>query len=245
MNQHSNPGQPNADSIAIQQSSVPHPIPLQIDIQHPQPSSSITMGEQAAVTIANPKTPAKLVIVAENVAKASEQQVDFSVSQQDAQLNTVRFAAESAPPTARTSPRSAPFASMGNSCFHKGQEQFYSVGQAAPTLTRPSSPDYSVAFIWFGISAFFLGLFFVLRQDRLNSDKNLREEAKRNQNLYEIGSEKRKEVSNIARILENSEFLNILILYKMQKVNLTEAKDLLSTKFELPESDILLILKIV
>ena len=127
----------------------------------------------------------------------------------------------------------------------KEQEQFYSVGQAAPTLTRPSNPDYTVAFIWFGLSAFFTGLFFVLRQKRLNSEKNLREEAKRDQNLYEIGSEKRKEVYNIARILENSEFLNILTLYKMQKVNLTEAKDLLSTKFELSESDILLILKIV
>ncbi|KAI9695504.1 MAG: hypothetical protein M1812_008495, partial [Candelaria pacifica] len=44
--------------------------------------------EQAAVTIAKPKTPAKSVIVAENVAKAAEQQVDFSVSQRDAQLNT-------------------------------------------------------------------------------------------------------------------------------------------------------------
>lgn len=54
---------------------------------------------------------------------------------------------------------------------------------------------------------------------------------------------KQKEQEQVALVLEKSDFLNILYKYKMQKITLTKAKDLLFSKCKLSEPEIVLILK--
>lgn len=53
---------------------------------------------------------------------------------------------------------------------------------------------------------------------------------------------KQKEQEQVALVLEKSDFLNILYKYKMQKITLTKAKDLLFSKCK-SEPEIVLILK--
>lgn len=84
---------------------------------------------------------------------------------------------------------------------------------------------------------------FFFRYKRLKEEENLQKRAEKQQNPYEMECEKRKELYDIAIVLEKSDFLNILYKYKMQKITLTKTKDLLSIKCGLSESDILLILE--
>lgn len=224
-----------------------------------QTTAAAKITEESAVTVANPESSSRAIRTAETKACTAERIVGFAVAEMNYDLKSLSTETEvsnetkgnqitvsqSVTPTENKFTGSPPYASIGNRCFHK--ELFCSVGASMRPSTSPSYKisDFRVAIILFSCSIAFTGLFFFARGKRLDLEKHLREEAEKSQKLYEIEWKKQKELSNIALVLKESDFLNILHKYKMQTVNLTEAKDLLSTKCGLTDSDILLILKTV
>jgi len=152
---------------------------------------------------------------------------------------------ESTAPTkkARTGYSSSIMALMGNSFLPKEQEKQCSVAQPTPINPSNYSPYLQLARGLFALSAVSGCLYLYLRYTRLKKDAKQGEE--RQQYFHEKQSIEEKELSDIIIVLKKSNFLNILHKYKMQKITLKEAKNLLSANFGLKEHEVLSILNSV
>ena len=149
---------------------------------------------------------------------------------------------ESAAPTkkARTGSSSSIMALMGNSFLPKEKQKHCSVGQSGPVFPLSESPYLQLAHGLFALAAVcgFLYLFLTYL--------SWKEETKESQQYFdEKQRTEEKEFSDIIIVLKESNFLNILHKYKMQKLTLKETKNLLSANFGLKENEILSILNSV
>lgn len=131
-------------------------------------------------------------------------------------------------------------ASIGN-VFSRGEQEKH-CSMVEPVGTSPSNLDGDLRLIrgLFVVSLISWCLYLFFRHNRLKKDEEERQEHQ--QNIGERESLERKEYSEILIVLKKSNFLTILYNYKMQKITLREAKDLLSDNFGLSNSEILSIL---
>jgi len=140
---------------------------------------------------------------------------------------------KSAMPTKKTHTEagSSKMASIGNPFFSKEKEQYCSVAQSTRVAPSNDSPYLPLARGLFVLSAVSGCLYLYLRHNSLKKDAKQREEGQ--EYLHEKQSMEEKELSDIIIVLKKSNFLNILHKYKMQKITLKEAKNLLSANFGL------------
>ncbi len=223
--------------------------------------------QQEKVNVEASKAVGNLREAAVDMANPQIEDTSNSVNQQLASLDTVKFVVNERNTEAKTllderksetsiSPKSSittnkkhvgsgssKIASVGNPFYPKEQHKHYSVGQSGPAVPSSESPYLPLARGLFALSVVSGCLYLYLCY--FSSKKDTKQRKERQQYFHEKQSIEEKEFSDIIIVLKKSNFLNILHKYKMQKITLKEAKNLLSANFGLKEHEVLSILNSV
>ena len=201
----------------------------------------------ATLDILNPQKEGSLL--SSNEAKKAVQNVDFSVKERDnekkALLDETQTQNSQTAPFEGIAPKKEWPTGSGSSRMAAIspvllREKHCSVAESAPTSPSNLYPYASLIKGSLVLTVLSGCLFIFFRENRLKKNEKQKEE--RQHFSAEKASLERKSFSDILFVLKNSNFLTILHNYKMQKINLREAKDLLSANFGLSDSEVLSIL---
>ena len=223
--------------------------------------------QQHKVEVAAEKALTNLLEVGVEVANPQLEDTTTSVNQALANLDTVAYVVNERDAEAKTllnerksetsvSPRSSirtnqkyidssssKMASVGNPFYPKEKQKHCSIGQCEPVVPSMDNPYVPLARGLFALAAVSGCLYLFLSYFSWKNDTKQRKESQ--QYFDEKQRTEEKEFSDIIIVLKESNFLNILHKYKMQKITLKEVKILLSTNFGLKENQILSILNCV